>query len=40
MAVPLGENLQQDGRFNSAAALREQYQRLLAGRPAEALIVH
>lgn len=37
--LPFAENLE-DGRFKSAALLREQYQSLLDGRPAERLVVH
>lgn len=38
--LPLSENLEPNGRFKSAAALRSQYLGLLAGRPPEALVVH
>jgi len=38
--LPLTENLTTDGRFKSGLALRAQYQRLLRGRPVEALVVH
>lgn len=38
--LPLSENLGASGHFKSAAALRSQYQALLAGRPSDALIVH
>ena len=38
--LPFGENLGPDGRFKPAAALRAQYQALLAGTPPERLAVH
>jgi thiosulfate/3-mercaptopyruvate sulfurtransferase len=38
--LPLAENLMADGRFKSAATLRQQYQALLQGRSPNQLIVH
>jgi thiosulfate/3-mercaptopyruvate sulfurtransferase len=38
--LPLTDNLGPDGRFKSAAALRTQYEQLLAGRSPRALVVH
>ena len=35
---PMGSNLAADGRFKDAAQLREQFDALLAGRPADTLI--
>ena len=38
--VPFAENLQPDGSFQSASALRTRYEQVLAGRAPRDLIVH